>query len=102
MFGNSRTFWKVRAMPSEVTMLGSRPTIDSPSKSMAPSVGATRPEMALKNVVLPAPFGPMTLTISPSSMWKFNPDRASSPPKVIFRSLISRRLIPPPLPRRPR
>ena len=102
MLGNRRTFWNVRAMPRPVTWCGSSPRTDSPSNKMSPSVASTRPEIALKNVVLPAPLGPITLTISPSSTWKFRPDSAFRPPNVTFRSWISRRwLMPgPPLPRR--
>ena len=35
----------------------------------------------LNAVVLPAPFGPMRLTISPSSTEKFKSDKATRPPK---------------------
>jgi hypothetical protein len=37
-----------------------------PSTSSLPEVGMTTPEMALKKVVLPAPFGPMMPTSSPA------------------------------------
>jgi hypothetical protein len=39
-----------------------------------------RPVIRLKKVVLPAPFGPMTLTISPSSTLRFTPSTARRPP----------------------
>ena len=39
MFGNSFTFWKVRAMPSFVTWLGRRPRMDSPWNTTSPSSG---------------------------------------------------------------
>jgi len=67
MFANSRTFWNVLAIPRAVTWLGSSPISDSPLKAMSPSVGSTMPEIMLKNVVLPAPLGPITETISPLS-----------------------------------
>ena len=39
--------------------------MDSPSNSMSPDVGSSMPVSWLKNVVLPAPFGPMIDTIAP-------------------------------------
>ena len=38
-----------------------------PAKTMSPPVGSYTPVTRLNSVVLPAPFGPITLTISPSS-----------------------------------
>src|SRR4051812_6875269 len=37
--------------------------------------------MTLKQVVLPAPLGPMSPRISPSLMWKLTSSRAVRPPK---------------------
>ena len=39
-----------------------------PSNRIEPAVGANRPLTRLKNVVLPAPFGPMIARNSPGSM----------------------------------
>ena len=47
-----------------------RATTGAPSNAIVPSVGSVRPAMMLKNVVLPAPLGPMRLTIAPSGMSK--------------------------------
>ena len=44
-----------------------KPVISSPPKRMVPAVGGKKPLNRLKQVVLPAPFGPMRPTISPSS-----------------------------------
>ena len=38
----------------------------APQKAISPFFGFTRPEMAWSVVVLPAPFAPMSVTISPS------------------------------------
>src|SRR3972149_4571735 len=46
--------------------------------------------MQLKNVVLPAPFGPMTLTMAPSSSVKSSALTASSPPHRLVAPVASR------------
>ena len=57
--GKISVIWKVRAMPMATrSVTGSLVTI-SPSKTISPLVGGKKPEIMLKNVVLPAPFGPM-------------------------------------------
>ena len=56
--GNSRMFWKVRAMPFSVTDAGSWGS-RSPRSDTEPDVGAYRPVRQLNSVVLPAPFGPI-------------------------------------------
>src|SRR6266508_3863617 len=40
------------------------------------------PVIRLKSVVLPAPFGPITLTISPSFTWRSSSDTTFRPPKA--------------------
>ena len=47
----------------------------------------------LKNVVLPAPLGPIRLTISPSSISKSNLFTAVNPPKSLVRLLHSNNLL---------
>src|SRR5665647_2647656 len=52
--------------------------------------------MTLKQVVLPAPLGPMRPRISPSLMWKLTSSRATTPPKRSVTLSTSRiRLLPP-------
>ncbi|CFP64971.1 Uncharacterised protein [Bordetella pertussis] len=51
------------------------------------------PEIMLNRVVLPAPLGPMTDTISPGSTLKATSCTARRPPKVMPRPWISSRLI---------
>src|SRR5579863_1093984 len=56
---------------------GSRPsTLSSPLKEVSPRI-------ALRAVVLPAPFGPMSPTMRPASMWKLTPARACVAPKLL-------------------
>ena len=63
---NRRMFWNVRAMPSAVILSGRTPSICLPSNSILPSDGRYRPVSMLKNVVLPAPLGPMIETMDRS------------------------------------
>ena len=51
-----------------------------PSNSKLPEVGAKRPLTMLKNVVLPAPFGPIRLTMDRSGMSKSTEFTATRPP----------------------
>ena len=44
---------------------GATPSTERPSKSTWPCVGVYSPVSTLKNVVLPAPFGPIRATIAP-------------------------------------
>src|SRR5574341_165560 len=51
------------------------------------------PVMQLKSVVLPAPFGPMMLTILSRSTRRSTPSTAFRPPKCLVRFLVSKRSI---------
>ncbi len=46
-------------MPLREIAFEGRPVISSPSKMMRPPLGRSTPVRQLKNVLLPAPFGPM-------------------------------------------
>ena len=60
----------------------------SPSMQTVPLVGATNPDRTLSNVVLPAPFGPMSPTTA-ASRRTLNPSMGRTPPNCTTRSLIS-------------
>ena len=79
MLPNSRMFWKVRAMPARTTLpgFGGR---TAPSKTTWPAVGRYIPVRQLKNVVLPAPLGPIRPMISPRATRKFTESTAVRPP----------------------
>ena len=57
--GNTLLICSVRLMPRRLISCGLRPVMSWPWKNTRPPVGGSRPETRLKNVVLPAPFGPM-------------------------------------------
>src|ERR1051325_860342 len=52
-------------MPSSTSCSGARPARDFPSNSIVPADGRTSPEIAFSVVDLPAPFAPISATISP-------------------------------------
>src|SRR5258707_209022 len=66
-------FWEIR--------LEGSPAMFSPLNRIRPEVGRITPVRQLKNVLLPAPFGPMMARISPRSTAKSTPLRAVKPPK---------------------
>src|SRR5499426_3903482 len=53
-----------------------------PSKRMCPASGPSAPVTRLKNVVLPAPFGPMIAWIPPASTGRSSFERTTSLPKL--------------------
>ena len=54
-------------MPVRTIVGVGRWVIGAPSKRIAPDDAVTRPMMVLSNVLLPAPFAPMSATISPAA-----------------------------------
>src|SRR6202030_714178 len=64
----------------EIAFEGS-PVMSLPSKKMRPEVGRSTPVRQLKNVLLPAPFGPMMARTSSRATSKLTADSAAHPPK---------------------
>src|SRR3990172_3970688 len=93
MFWKSRMFWYVRATPRPATSWGGIWLISIPSSSMVPEVGWYTPLSWLKNVVFPAPFGPMIETIEFRGISKSMSRLATSPSKALVtaRATSSRR-----------
>jgi hypothetical protein len=87
-------FWNVRATPSAVIWSGRLLVTSLPSKITLPSVGRYRPVNMLKNVVLPAPFGPMIVAIVRGGTWNDTPSTAVSPPNCFVRFRVSRTAVP--------
>src|SRR5262245_21401685 len=63
----------------------------SPSNTIEPRVGRRKPLSRLKQVVLPAPLGPIRPTISPLSTVRSTLLTAASPPKSRVSPRVSRR-----------
>src|SRR5262249_14214334 len=79
-----------RARPRWQTASGVSPPILTSLKRIEPAVGASAPEMQLKQVVLPEPLGPISPRISPSLTSKETPLRAVKPPNcLVSRSTVS-------------
>ena len=78
---NGRGIWKVRAMPRWQTSAGASPAISRPWKRIEPRLGRSAPEIRLKIVLLPEPFGPMRPRISPSASPNATSLTAVKPPK---------------------
>ena len=53
--------WNEREMPAWMRAVVPRRVMSRPAKWMVPAFGCSSPVSMLKNVVFPAPFGPMKL-----------------------------------------
>src|SRR5260370_6427906 len=75
-------------MPRRAVSCGADFVISCPSNRIVPSFGWRNPLTKLNTVVFPAPFGPITKTISPSFIVNDTFFTAASPPKRLetFRS----------------
>src|SRR5258708_36765717 len=87
-FGNTLVIWYERAMPFCEMRSGGNPVMSSPFSNMRPDVGCKTPVRQLKNVLLPAPFGPITARISSRATAKLTPLSAVNPPKRIVKSSV--------------
>src|SRR5271157_841333 len=81
------TTWNERVMPFLHVRCAGSPVMSSPLKMTWPPSGESMPVMRLKSVVFPAPFGPMTATISPSATSRLAPFTALKPPNDLCRFL---------------
>jgi len=86
-------FWNVRATPVRTILNAGCFRSDTPSKRTSPESGRYSRVMTLNAVVLPAPFGPMSPEICPSSTSNETPSSATMPPKRRVTSRTSRRAI---------
>src|SRR5438045_303509 len=87
--GRMLVIWYERAMPLREMRSGDAPVMSSPSNRMCPEDGRNTPVRQLKNVLLPAPFGPITARTSPRSTAKLTRLSAVRPPKRTVRSLVA-------------
>src|SRR6266705_2635042 len=77
-------------MPRATMASGAHPVMSRPSRVTEPSIGLSNPKIALMRVDFPAPFGPMTATISPESRESDTPRRIGTSLYPTVRLLASR------------
>src|SRR4029077_19631932 len=88
--GRMFVIWYERAIAFCEMRCGGGPAMSSPSKMIRPAVGRSTPVTQLKNVDLPAPFGPMMARISPGCTAMETLFSAASPPKCTVRPSVHR------------
>ena len=59
--------WNVRRTPHRARRKSAMARMSSPKARTCPPMGRTNPLSTLKNVVLPAPFGPMSPQVPPGN-----------------------------------
>ena len=86
--GNTAEIWNERTSPMRAIAAGPTPVMSRPLKKICPAVGARKLVNRLKQVVLPAPFGPIRAWMSPRRTRRDTPRTAVNP----LNSLVSPRL----------
>src|SRR5690242_14408227 len=74
--------WNVRPMPSRAWVAALARVTSMSENTIRPAVGGMSPATQLKKVDLPAPFGPISPTISPSLTSRFAFASATKLPKL--------------------
>src|SRR5437879_3043985 len=67
-----------------------RPPTSSPRNLIRPALGARSPDSRFKNVVLPAPFGPITACTPPARKARLTPSTAVNPPNRRYNASVCR------------
>src|SRR5438874_7431191 len=75
-----RDCWYVRASPILARVRAGRGVTSRPNSSTLPAVAAKSPQITLKSVVLPAPFGPRIARRSPGTISRSTSRTAWRPP----------------------
>src|SRR4051794_16294792 len=88
MLWKRRMFWNVRPMPRSVNACGGFPVMSSFANQTRPFVGLYTPVSMLKNVVLPAPFGPMSETMALAGTLNSTSSTATRPPNSLRRNSV--------------
>src|SRR6516165_7609429 len=90
--GNRRIFWNVRAIPLIVRLDGRASSTGWPSNMTRPESANSTPVMRLKNVVLPAPLGPISAWMSPVITSMLTSLSTLKPPNRLVRPSIERQI----------
>src|SRR4030095_1000881 len=89
-WGNTAEIWKERTRPSRAMSAGCEPVVSRPLHPVRPRVGARKWVRRLKQVVLPAPLGPMRAWIAPRRTRSRTLFTARNPRNSLVRSSVSR------------
>ena len=76
-----------RPTPARAMAIVPLPAISRPAKRILPASGVSCPVRHLKNVLLPAPLGPIRQRSSLARSVKAKPSSAATPPKCLLKSL---------------
>ena len=88
-WGNVAEIWNDRMSPSRATLAGGIRVMSRPLRRMWPEVGCRNFVMRLKQVVLPAPFGPIRAWMLPRFTFRLTSSTARKPLKSLIRPSVS-------------
>src|SRR6266581_6879941 len=88
--GNTAEIWKDRTSPSRAIAAGLEPVISRPLYKIWPRVGERKCVSRLKQVVLPAPLGPISAWMRPRLTLRLTSLTATKPLNSFLRPRVSR------------
>src|SRR5947208_6309892 len=88
--GNTAEIWNERTSPSRAMSAGFDPVMSRPLKRIRPLVGVRKWVRRLKQVVLPAPLGPINAWIAPRRTRRFTFLTATNPRNSLVSPSVSR------------
>jgi hypothetical protein len=88
--GNTAEIWNERTTPRRATSAGRSDVMFSPLNLMVPAEGVRNLVRRLKQVVLPAPFGPISAWILPARTVRLTFFTATNPRNSLVRPWVSR------------
>ncbi len=86
-FGNTAEIWNERTKPVRAMAAGRDPVISLPLKKIWPRVGVRKCVRRLKQVVLPAPLGPISAWMLPRRMVRLTSLTATNPLNSLVKPL---------------
>ena len=87
--GNVADIWNERTMPLRAIAAGRAPVISLPLYTMLPRVGVRKCVSRLKQVVLPAPLGPISAWMVPRLTLRSTPLTATKPLNSLVKPRVS-------------
>src|ERR1700722_9979123 len=90
--GTRLSSWKTTAIPDRLASAGLANRTGRPSRRISPASGRSTPPRIFINVLLPAPFSPISACTSPRFSWKLTSFTARTPGKSLVTPRSSRML----------